>query len=312
MKPLVIAELDARGEMARATRHVVTAATSLGSPTILVAGHGCGAAARRASLLEGVREVLLADHPSLEHQLAENLANLLATLCHDFTHLLAPANTFGHDLLPRLAGLLGVAMASDVVEMVAPDTFVRPIHAGNIRQTVRLPGQPILLTTRMSVFPPADDGKESAPLRSVPVLPGGDYARHLGFASSPVTRQDLLSARIVVAGGHGLASGKSFAPILDLARDLGAAVGATRAAVDAGLAPNDWQVGQTGKSIAPELYIAIGISGTLQHLAGIKDAKTIVAINIDPDAPIFSVADYGLLADLYEAIPVLISHIKSK
>ncbi|MBF0138369.1 MAG: electron transfer flavoprotein subunit alpha/FixB family protein [Magnetococcales bacterium] len=311
MKPLVIAELR-QGNLAPATRHVVTASAHLGAPVLLVAGHDCAEAAREGAHLEGVQTVLLADHPSLDRQPVENLAALVTTLAENHTHILAAANTFGHDLLPRVAGLLGVAMASQVVEILAPDRFVRPLHAGNLYATVRLRDQPILLTVRLSAFPPAIPGQECAPLEGLSVPPGGNQSRHLGFDPSPPSEQDLLTARVVVGGGHGLAAGGNFAPIQALAKPLQAAVGATRAAVDAGLAPNDWQIGQTGKSIAPDLYMAIGISGTIQHVAGIKDAKTIVAINHDPQAPIFAIADYGLTADLYTAIPDLLQSLKSK
>ncbi|MBF0175316.1 MAG: electron transfer flavoprotein subunit alpha/FixB family protein [Magnetococcales bacterium] len=312
MKPFVIAELDQQGALTRATRHVLTAATSLGTPTILVAGADCIPAARQAASLAGSHKVLLADHPTLAFQMPENLADLILALVADHTHLLIAANTFGHSLLPRVAALLGVPMVSNVVEILDQDVFVHVIHAGNIRATVRPHGQPILLSIRTSAFPAAPMQQGSAPQQVVPVSPGRRLTRHVAFEPSPHTQRDLLSARVVVAGGHGLAAGGSFAPVEELAHHLDAAIGATRAAVDAGLAPNDWQVGQTGKIIAPDLYLALGISGAIQHLAGIKDAKTIVAINNDPNAPIFSVADYGLTADLYEAIPELIQTLGAK
>jgi electron transfer flavoprotein alpha subunit len=303
MTTLVLAEQDA-GELKQATAHAVTAALALGGPVhVLVAGAGCAAAAAAAAKLAGVDKVLHADDPQLAQQLAEPLAALILSIAADYDALIAPATSTGKSVMPRVAALLDVMQVSDVIAIVSPNTFDRPIYAGNAVQTVTTGTTKRVLTIRTAKFAPAEKtGSAAVETLTVPALPA--RARFVSANRSVSDRPELGSARIVVSGGRALGSGEKFDKIiLSLAGKLGAAIGASRAAVDAGYASSDAQVGQTGKIVAPDLYIAIGISGAIQHLAGMKDAKVIVAINKDADAPIFQVADYGIVGDLFEIVP---------
>jgi electron transfer flavoprotein alpha subunit len=300
---LVIAE-HAHGEIKGATRSAVTAALQVGGDVhVLVAGLACADVAAQAARIVGVSKVLLADAPAYEHGLAESVAHLAAGLVRDYGHVLAGATAFGKNFMPRLAGLLDVAQVSDITAVVAPDTFVRPIYAGNGLATVQALDAVKVVTVRGAAFDGARDGVASAPIAPVPQGPHSTSSRFVGHELSRSERPELSAARVIVSGGRGLGNGENFRLLDALADKLGAAVGASRAAVDAGFAPNDYQVGQTGKIVAPELYVAVGISGAIQHLAGMKDSKLIVAINKDPEAPIFGVADYGLVADLFQAVP---------
>jgi len=289
-----------------ATRHALTAARQLGGQIhLLVAGAGAEAAAREGARLAGVTKVLLADDPAYAHGLAEPLAALLARLAPGYSHLLAAATSSGKNVLPRAAALVDVAAISDITQVVSADTFERPIYAGNAIATVQSLDPLKVITVRTSAFAAAPEGEDSAPIEplSLPATTGG--ARFVSAELSHSARPELTSARVVVAGGRALGSRDNFRLIEALADKLGAAVGASRAAVDAGFVPNDYQVGQTGKIVAPELYLAVGISGAIQHLAGMKDSKVIVAINQDEEAPIFQIADYGLVADLFKVVPQL-------
>ncbi len=307
MTVLVIADHD-NVALKPATRHAVTAGRALGSVTVLVAGGPvCRAVAEAAAHLEGVERVLLAEAPGYADGLAENLTPLLVNLARKYTHILAAATAFGKNLLPRVAALLDVQPVTDVVAVVDASTFKRPIYAGNAIATVQTADPIKVLTIRTTAFPAVGDSVALAPIDSLLVAGDGDtgLSRFVSRTLSASARPELTAARVVVSGGRGVGSKANFAVIEKLADALGAAVGASRAAVDAGFAPNDWQVGQTGKIVAPELYIAAGISGAIQHLAGMKDSKVIVAINKDPDAPIFQVADYGLVGDLLIMVPQL-------
>jgi electron transfer flavoprotein alpha subunit len=307
MSVLVVGEHD-NAELKPATLHTVTAAKEIAGAEeihVLVAGHGCEAVAQAAAAISGVTKVLLADAPVFAHRLAENFAPLLVDLAKAYSHVLAPATTSGKNVMPRAAALLDVQQVSDISAVVSADTFVRPIYAGNAMATVKS-GDPIkLITVRTTAFDatPAEGGLAAVEA----VAAGGDsgLAEYLGADLTESERPELTSARVVISGGRGMQSSENFAMLERIADKLGAAVGASRAAVDAGFVPNDYQVGQTGKVVAPELYIAVGISGAIQHLAGMKDSKVIVAINKDEDAPIFQVADYGLVADLFKAVPEL-------
>ena len=300
---LVIAEHDG-GEIKGATRSAVSAALQIGGEVhVLVAGHVCEAAAARAARIAGVSKVLVADAPAYAHALAEPLADLVAVLARDYGHVLAGATAIGKNFMPRLAGLLDVAQVSDITAVLAPDTFVRPIYAGNGLATVQALDAVKVVTVRGAAFDGAPDGTTSSPIAPVPQGPGGTASRFVGQQLTRSERPELTAARVIVSGGRGMGNGENFHLLDALADKLGAAVGASRAAVDAGFVPNDYQVGQTGKIVAPELYIAVGISGAIQHLAGMKDSKLIVAVNKDPEAPIFGVADYGLVADLFQAVP---------
>jgi electron transfer flavoprotein alpha subunit len=302
---LVIAE-HGDGQIKGATRSAVTAALQIGGDVhVLVAGNACAAAAACAARIEGVAQVLLADAPAYEHTLAEALAELAAGLARDYGHVLAGATASGKNVMPRLAGLLDVAQVSDIVAVVAADTFVRPIYAGNGLARVQALDAIKVVTVRGAAFDGAADGAASAPIVAVAHVPGVTPSRFVGEELTRSERPELTAARVIVSGGRGMGNGENFQLLDALADKLGAAVGASRAAVDAGFVPNDYQVGQTGKIVAPELYIAVGISGAIQHLAGMKDSKLIVAVNKDPEAPIFSVADYGLVADLFQAVPEL-------
>jgi electron transfer flavoprotein alpha subunit len=305
MTSLVIAEHD-NTSIRGATRSAITAARQVGGDIhVLVAGHGCSGAADAAARIAGVAKVLVADAPSYAHPLAENLAALVVNLARDYGHVLAGATAVGKNFMPRVAAELDVAQISEITAVVAPDTFVRPIYAGNALATVKALDAIKVLTVRGSAFEGAADGGNVAAIETVPG--GADFpaARLVSQELTQSERPELTAARVIVSGGRGLGSGENFHLLDKLADKLGGAVGASRAAVDAGYVPNDYQVGQTGKIVAPELYIAVGISGAIQHLAGMKDSKLIVAINKDAEAPIFEVADYGLVADLFQAVPEL-------
>jgi len=305
MAVLVVAEHD-NADVKASTLHTVTAASQIDADiAILVAGDGCTAAGEAAAKIAGVTRVLVADAPHLGHALAENLATLIVSLAKDFSHVLAPATTFGKNVLPRAAALLDVQQISEISGVESADTFIRPIYAGNALATVQSQDPIKVITVRATAFDAAQATGGSAAVEQVAA---GDDAGLSSFVGQELTkseRPELTSARVVISGGRGLQSGENFKLIEEVADKLGAAVGASRAAVDAGFVPNDYQVGQTGKVVAPDLYIAVGISGAIQHLAGMKDSKVIVAINKDEEAPIFQVADYGLVADLFKAIPEL-------
>jgi electron transfer flavoprotein alpha subunit len=294
-----------------ATAKALSAAQALGGTVdVLIAGHNARAAADAAAKLKGVGKVLLADAPHLEHGLAEEVAAVIVPLMAKYDVLVAPATTTGKNITPRVAAALDVMQVSDVIKVVSPDTFERPIYAGNAIQTVQTSEPKKIVTVRIAAFPSAPEGS-SAPVEALtPPAPVGLSS----FEKAELTtsdRPELASARIVISGGRGLQSGENFKKYLEPVADaLGAAVGASRAAVDAGFVPNDMQVGQTGKVVAPDLYMAIGISGAIQHLAGMKDSKIIVAINKDGEAPIFQVADYGLVADLFQVLPELEAELK--
>ncbi|MFA6019296.1 MAG: FAD-binding protein [Rhodospirillales bacterium] len=305
MALLVIAEHD-NATLKPATLNTVTAAAKIGGEIhILVAGSGCRSVAEAAAKVAGVSKVLLADDAALAHPLAEVLTPVVLGLAKGYSHILAPATTTGKNLLPRVAALLDVAQISDISAVESADTFVRPIYAGNALATVQSKDAIKVITVRGTGFDaaPADGGSAG-----IEAVSGAAASELSSFVSAEITkseRPELTAARIIVSGGRGMASQENFKMLEELADKLGAAVGASRAAVDAGFAPNDLQVGQTGKIVAPELYVAVGISGAIQHLAGMKDSKVIVAINKDEEAPIFQVADYGLVADLFQAIPDL-------
>ncbi|MCB1531438.1 MAG: FAD-binding protein [Alphaproteobacteria bacterium] len=302
---LVIAEHDNK-ELAKATLNTLGAAAQIGGDIhVLVAGSGCGAVAEAAAKAQGVAKVLKADAPELEHHLAENIAPLIVELAANYTHVLAPASTYGKNILPRAAALLDVQQISDVSAVVDADTFEHPVYAGNAVATVKSGDAKKLMTVRGTTFDPVAAEGGSAAIEDVTSKGDAGQSSFVNLAVTESDRPDLTAADIVISGGRGVGSAENFAIIEKLADKLGAAVGASRAAVDAGYVPNDYQVGQTGKVVAPELYMAIGISGAIQHLAGMKDSKVIVAINKDEEAPIFSVADYGLVADLFEAVPEL-------
>ncbi len=304
MNTLIIAEHNNEA-LNPNTGQCVTAATELGLPIdILVVGSGCEGVAKQAAALAGLNKVFLADDPSLEHQLAEDLSTIIVSAAGDYDNIISPATTAGKNLIPRVAALLDVQPVSDVMAIEAVDTFKRPIYAGNVVATVQSSDPKKLLTIRCTAF---DACGEGTPVEIERLSASSDQSQ-TEFVKEELAksdRPDLSSAKVVISGGRGLQSGDNFNMLYDLADKLDAAVGASRAAVDAGYVPNDMQVGQTGKIVAPELYIAIGISGAIQHLAGMKDSKVIVAINKDEDAPIFQVADYGLVADLFEAVPEL-------
>ena len=307
MPALVIAEHD-HGTLKGATLNTVTAAARCDAQGhVLIVGHQAQAAPQAAAQIQGVAKVLHADAPALEHGLAENVAAQVVALAGAYGHLLFPATAAGKNVAPRVAALLDVAQVSDVIKVDAPDTFERPIYAGNAIATVQSSDRIKVLTVRTTGFDAAAATGGSAAVESVPAVADAGTSRFVGSEIAKNDRPELTAAKIVVSGGRAMGSAEKFAEVLTpLADKLGAALGASRAAVDAGYAPNDWQVGQTGKIVAPQLYIACGISGAIQHLAGMKDSKVIVAINKDPEAPIFSVADYGLEADLFSAVPELV------
>jgi electron transfer flavoprotein alpha subunit len=308
MAVLLLAEVTDGALMADATAKALTAAKMLGEVTVLAAGARAQAAGEAAARFAGVRKVLVAEDPSLGHRLAEPTAALIAGLAADYEHIVAPATTDAKNVLPRVAALLDVMVITDVSGIVDKETFERPIYAGNAIQTVRSSDAKKVLSIRTTAFEAAPEGG-SAPVETVAVPADPGLSKWVEDTVASSDRPELTSAGIVVSGGRGVGSKEQFALIEKLADKLGAAVGASRAAVDSGYAPNDWQVGQTGKVVAPNLYIAVGISGAIQHLAGMKDSKVIVAINKDEEAPIFQVADYGLVADLFQAVPELIEKL---
>jgi electron transfer flavoprotein alpha subunit len=305
MTVLVLAEHDNQS-LKPATLNAVAAAQALGGEIhILVAGAGARPAAEAAARIAGIAKVRLAEDPGLAHGLAENVAPLVARLAGEYGHVLAAATTSGKNIMPRVAALLDVMQVSDIQAVVSPDTFVRPIFAGNALATVQSKDRIKIVTVRTTGFPAAPAEGGSAAIEPVSGAAASELSQFVGAELSKSERPELTSARIVVSGGRGMQSGDNFKLLESLADKLGAAVGASRAAVDAGFVPNDYQVGQTGKIVAPELYIAVGISGAIQHLAGMKDSKVIVAINKDEEAPIFQVADYGLVGDLFKLVPEL-------
>ncbi len=311
MAILVVAAHD--GKTVRANvANAVTAAGQMGSDvTVLVAGSGCDDAARSAAAIAGVAKVLQADDAAYANWLAEDIAPLVVKLAPNYSHVVMAADSVGKNVAPRVAALLDVAQVSEAIQVVSPDTFVRPIYAGNAMATVQSADKIKVVTVRPTNFRAAGDGG-SAAIEKI----GGEGAKglssYVGAELSKSERPELTSAKIVVSGGRGLASGENFKMLETLADKLGAGLGASRAAVDAGYVPNDYQVGQTGKVVAPDLYIAIGISGAIQHLAGMKDSKTIVAINKDEEAPIFQVADYGIVGDLFQIVPELTAAVEKK
>jgi electron transfer flavoprotein alpha subunit len=305
MANLVIAEHD-NSELKPATLNAVTAAVQIGGDIdVLVAGSACAAAAEAAANIPGISKVHLADAPVYEHQLAENLAPLVVALADGYSHVIAPATTFGKNLMPRAAALLDVAQISDIAEVVSEDTFIRPIYAGNAMAKVQSSDPIKMITVRTTKFDACEETGGNASVQAVATTEDAGLAEFLGQDLTQYERAELTTARIGVSGGRGMQSGENFVLLDKVADKLGAAVGASRAAVDAGFVPNDYQVGQTGKVVAPDLYIAVGISGAIQHLAGMKDSKVIVAINNDEEAPIFQVADFGLVEDLFKALPEL-------
>ncbi len=306
MTVLVIAEHD-NASLKGATLNTVTAALQCGGDVhVLVAGHNAAAAAQAAAQVAGVAQVLHADGPALAHGLAENVAAQVLALASSYSHILFPATAGGKNAAPRVAALLDVAQISDITKVVSADTFERPIYAGNAMATVQSSDAQRVITVRTTGFDPAASTGGSASISSVSAVADSGTSAYVGSEIAQNDRPELTAAKIIVSGGRALGSAEKFTEVITpLADKLGAAIGASRAAVDAGYAPNDWQVGQTGKIVAPQLYVACGISGAIQHLAGMKDSKVIVAINKDPEAPIFSVADFGLEADLFEAVPAL-------
>jgi electron transfer flavoprotein alpha subunit len=305
MSILIVAEHD-NASLKAATLNTVTAAQAIGGDiVVLVAGLNCGGAAEAASKVAGVTKVLILEGPACEHQLPENIAPAIVAIAGDYSHILAPATTSGKNLLPRVAALLDVQAISDISGVESADTFLRPVYAGNVIATVQSSDATKVITVRGTAFEPAAAEGGSAAIENIGA---GEDAGISSFVKEELAvsdRPELTAAKIVISGGRGMQNGDNFKLLESVADKLGAAVGASRAAVDAGFVPNDMQVGQTGKIVAPDLYIAVGISGAIQHLAGMKDSKYIVAINKDEDAPIFSVADYGLVADLFDAVPEL-------
>ena len=305
MSTLVIAEHD-NTNLKPATLNTVAAANVIGGAVhILVAGNACQSVADEAAAVDGVEKVILADDSAYENQLAESTANLIKSIANDYSHIFAPATTFGKNVLPRLSALLDVQQISEITEVVSEDTFKRPIYACSCIATVKSSDSTKVITVRATAFDPANASGGSASIESISADGVSDLSSFVNEEIAQSDRPELTAASIVISGGRGMQSGDNFHLLETIADKLGAAVGASRAAVDAGFVPNDYQVGQTGKIVAPDLYIAVGISGAIQHLAGMKDSKVIVAINKDEDAPIFQVADYGLVADLFNALPEL-------
>lgn len=305
MAILVIAEHD-NASLKGATLNTIAAAKAIGGDVeVLVAGAGCAAVADEAAKAEGVSKVLLADNAAYANQLAENVSLLVAELGKNYSHVLAPATTNGKNIAPRAAALLDVAQISEIIAVDDADTFKRPVYAGNIIETVKSADATKVITVRTTGFDAVAAEGGSAAVEAVAAAHDAGISSFVGEEIAKSDRPELTSAKIIISGGRGMQSGDNFAMLEKIADKLGAAVGASRAAVDAGFVPNDMQVGQTGKIVAPDLYIAVGISGAIQHLAGMKDSKVIVAINKDEEAPIFQVADYGLVADLFQAVPEL-------
>jgi len=309
MTSLVLLEHDAAG-IKQPSRSAVAAAGKLGELHALVIGHGVAAAAAAAARLPGVAKVIVADSPAFEHPLAEPVAALLVALAPGYTHLLAAASAVGKNVMPRAAALLDVQPISDISAVADADTFVRPIYAGNALATVRSSDAKKVVTVRAASFDPVPTEGGAAPIEPAAEIRTPAVSRYVSAELSSSERPELTAARVVISGGRGMGSAKNFSLLDPIADKLAAAVGASRAAVDAGFVPNDFQVGQTGKIVAPDLYIAVGISGAIQHLAGMKDSKVIVAINKDEEAPIFQVADYGLVADLFTALPELAAELE--
>ena len=311
MAILVVAEHDNKS-IRKSTLNAVAAAQKLGGDLhILVAGHQAGDAAKAAAQIAGVKKVLHADAPHLGDFLAENVAALVVSLAKGYSHILAPATSNGKNVMPRVAALLDVQQISDIVAVEGADTFVRPIYAGNALATVKSKDAIKVITVRTTAFDALAATGGSAPVESVSAPADTGLSSFVGREVSKSERPELTAAKIIVSGGRGMGNGENFTKVLEpLADKLGAAMGASRAAVDAGFVPNDWQVGQTGKIVAPDLYIAVGISGAIQHLAGMKDSRVIVAINKDEEAPIFQVADYGLVGDLFQLVPSVVEELK--
>ena len=309
MSVLVIAEHDHKS-IKPVTLNVITAARKIDSDVhLLVAGTDCGGATEAAAKIHGVSKVLKCDAPELSHRLAENVAPLIVNMAGNYSHIMAPATTFGKNVMPRAAAVLDTQQISDIIEVVDADTFTRPIYAGNALATVKSSDDKKIITVRGTAFDPVKAEGGNAPVEDIAATGDSGLSSFVKQELSQSDRPELTAANIVISGGRGLGSAENFAIIEKLADKLGAAVGASRAAVDAGYVSNDYQVGQTGKVVAPDLYIAVGISGAIQHLAGMKGSKVIVAINKDEEAPIFQVADYGLVADLFEAVPELESKL---
>jgi electron transfer flavoprotein alpha subunit len=309
MVALVIAEHD-NASLKGSTHHTVTAAAQCGGEVhLLVAGSNCGAAAAQAAAIAGVTKVLVADAAHLADGLAENLAEQVLAVASAYSHILAPATAYGKNVLPRVAAKLDVAQISEITKVDSPDTFERPIYAGNAIATVQSTDKVKVITVRGTGFDSAPATGGSAAIENVAAVGDSGKSSFIGRELAKSDRPELTAAKVIVSGGRGMGSGENFKILEPLADKLGAAMGASRAAVDAGFVPNDWQVGQTGKIVAPQLYIAVGISGAIQHLAGMKDSKTIVAINKDPEAPIFSVADYGIVGDLFDVVPDLVKQL---
>ena len=309
MAVLVLAEHDNKA-IKKATLNAVTAAQKLGDVHVLVAGHQAGEAAKAAGQIAGVKKVLHADAAQLADFLAENVSSLLVSLAKSYSHLLAPSTSNGKNIMPRVAALLDVQQISDITAVESADTFVRPIYAGNALATVKSKDAIKVITVRTTAFDAAPAGG-NAPVENVAAPADSGLSSFVSREVSKSERPELTAAKIIVSGGRGMASGENFKKVLEpLADKLGAAMGASRAAVDAGFVPNDWQVGQTGKIVAPDLYVAVGISGAIQHLAGMKDSRVIVAINKDEEAPIFQVADYGIVGDLFQIVPQLVEELK--
>ncbi len=309
MSVLVIAEHDNQKVFA-STRNTVAAALLLGAEvSVLVAGSGCGSAAKAAAAISGVGKVLVADATHYGEHLAENVAALVVGMACGYTHILAPATSFGKNITPRIAALLDVAQISDIIEVKSADTFVRPIYAGNALATVQSKDKLKVITVRTTGFDAVSAEGGTAAIENIAAGADAGLSSFVGRSVSKSERPELSAAKVIVSGGRGMGSGENFKILEPLADKLNAAMGASRAAVDAGYVPNDWQVGQTGKIVAPNLYIAIGISGAIQHLAGMKDSRVIVAINKDEEAPIFQVADYGIVGDLFQIVPELVKEL---
>jgi len=309
MAVLVLAEHDNK-TIKKATLNAVTAAQKLGEVHVLVAGHQAGEAAKAAAQIAGVQKVLHADAAHLADFLAENVTSLILGICKTYSHVLAPSTSNGKNIMPRVAALLDVQQISDITGVESADTFVRPIYAGNALATVKSKDAIKVITVRTTAFDAAGAGG-SASVETISAPPDSGLSSFVSREVSKSERPELTAAKIIVSGGRGMANGENFKKVLEpLADKLGAAMGASRAAVDAGFVPNDWQVGQTGKIVAPDLYVAVGISGAIQHLAGMKDSRVIVAINKDEEAPIFQVADYGVVGDLFQIVPQLVEELK--
>jgi len=309
MTVLVLAEHD-NHSLRPSTLNTVTAAAKCGGEVhLLVVGHNAAEAAQQAAKIAGISKVLLADGPQFEGGLAEAVAAQVVALAGGYSHIVGAATAYGKNILPRVAAKLDAAQVSDIISVESPDTFTRPIYAGNAIATVQSADPVKVITARPTNFDPVAAEGGSATVENVAAVAGGDSSRFISRDIAKSDRPELQGAKVVVSGGRGMGSADNFKLLEPLADRLNAAMGASRAAVDAGYAPNDWQVGQTGKVVAPQLYVAVGISGAIQHLAGMKDSKVIVAINKDPEAPIFQVADYGLVGDLFEAVPQLVKEL---